>query len=416
MNDASTSPPSTPPPPEPGFSVGEWRTLRRSRSDRYVAGVLGGLAKRLDVDPLVLRITTVVLSIFGIGIGLYALGWLLIPAEDEQTSIAEKAFGRGPAGSSRSDAVLMTLGLGLLVLITAGGILSGWGEGFVLLVLAVGGIALLLRRDDQHARITDPDRPAASEPVSAAARTGDTDTTAAWAEGPDWDPDRPWADEQQTWDPFAEPEPVAPQPARPRSSLWLFTVSVAAVALGIIAINDAIWATVAPATYVATALGIVGLGLLIGAWYGRSRGLIALGLVLSFALVPAVVYDRVDFHEENVEVSPSTVAGIPTGTQEHGVGEVRYDLSAVEFAENDPVSLTIDQGVGELTVILPPDVDVTVNADLGVGEIQVLDDVSGGFGRELRVVDNGADGPGGGELELQLDLGMGRIEVDRAAA
>jgi hypothetical protein len=363
----------------------------------------------------VLRITTVVLSIFGIGIGLYALGWLLIPAEDEQTSIAEKAFGRGPAGSSRSDAVLMTLGLGLLVLITAGGILSGWGEGFVLLVLAVGGIALLLRRDDQQARITDPARPA-NEPVSAAAGTGDADTTAAWAEGPDWDPDRPWADEQQTWDPLAEPEPVAPQPARPRSSLWLFTVSVAAVALGIIAINDAIWATVAPATYVATALGIVGLGLLIGAWYGRSRGLIALGIVLSFALIPAVVFDGADFRGETVEVRPTTAAGIPTGTQDYHFGEVTYDLSAVEFADTDPVSLTIDQGAGELTVIIPPDVDVVVDAELGVGEIQVLDDVSGGFGREVRLRDSGSDGRGGGELELQLDLGMGRIEVDRAAA
>ncbi|MET0520470.1 MAG: LiaF domain-containing protein, partial [Jiangellaceae bacterium] len=158
------------------------------------------------------------------------------------------------------------------------------------------------------------------------------------------------------------------------------------------------------------------IGLLMGAWFGRSRGLIALGIVLSFAMVPAVLADQVDLHEENVVVRPTTVAGIPSGTQDHGAGSVRYDLSGVEFTDTDAVTLAVDQGVGELTVILPPDVDTIINADLGVGEIAVLDQTSGGFGRETRIVDDGADGPGGGELELQLDLGLGSIEVRRAAA
>ena len=92
----------------PTREFGDWRTLRRSRSDRYVAGVLGGLARRLDLDPLLLRIATVVLAMFGIGILLYALGWLLIPAEDEDASVAEQALGRGGTGS-RSDAVCWVL-------------------------------------------------------------------------------------------------------------------------------------------------------------------------------------------------------------------------------------------------------------------------------------------------------------------
>jgi phage shock protein PspC (stress-responsive transcriptional regulator) len=440
MSDASTGPPAGPPteppaeppagpptepqaeptaqPPAHDFG-GEWRTLRRSRSNRYVAGVLGGLARRLDVDPLILRITTVVLAMFGVGILLYALGWLLIPAEDEDASVAEQALGRGGPGTRRSDAVLLSLGLGILILIFAGGIFSGWAEGTILLVLAACGIALLLRRDDRRDQLPATglraNQPSAGS--ATASGTGATDPTASWTEGPDWDPDRPWSDDQQGWDPFAEPTPEpVPEPTRPTSSLGLITVSAAAVALGAIAINDAIWASVAPATYIATALGIVGLGLLVGAWFGRSRGLIALGIVLGFAMVPAVVVDRADVRGENVAISPGSVADIPTRTQEFGAGTVRYDLSALAFAESDPVSLKIDQGAGELTVILPPDVDVTVEADLGVGEIQVLDDVSGGFGREARVFDDGADGPGGGELELQLDLGIGSIEVHRAAA
>ena len=418
MSDASASPPPTPPLSEPSSGPGEWRTLRRSRSDRYVAGVLGGLARRLDIDPLILRIATVVLAMFGIGVLLYALGWLLIPAEDEDASVAEQAFGRGRASGGRSDAVLLTIGLGLLILISAGGILGGWGEGLILLVLAVCGIALLLRRDDHREAVPATDAHTSESAPEAApmAEPHSTETTATWAEGPDWEPDRPWEDDQQAWDPFAEAEPATSQPQRSRSSLWLTTVSTAAIALGVVAINDAIWATVAPATYIATALGIVGLGLLIGAWFGRSRGLIVLGLVLSLALVPAVIHDQVGFRGERVEVSPTTVAGIPSGTQEYHVGDVRYDLSAVDFPENDPISLSIEQGVGELTVVLPRDVDVSVNADLGVGEIQVLDDVSGGFGREVRVRDAGSDGRGGGELELRVEMGVGRIEVDRAAA
>jgi hypothetical protein len=354
---------------------------------------------------------------FGIGIMLYALGWLLIPAEDEEGSVAEQALGRTGAGS-RADAVLLSLGLGLLIVIFAGGILTGWGEGVVLLVLAVFGIALLLRRDDHRGQVAGSDWHA-GQPAASPAVADTDDASASWTDGPDWDPDRPWADDQQAWDPFADPLPAPPppvQPRRPSSSLGVLTVSAAAVALGAIAINDAIWATVAPATYIATALGIVGLGLLIGAWFGRSRGLIALGIVLSFAMVPAVVVDRADFRGERVQVSPTTVDGIPTGVQDYGAGSVRYDLSDVEFTDADSVSLTIDQGVGELLVVLPPEVDVTVNADLGVGQIQTLDQTSGGFGREARVVDQGADGPGGGELELQLDLGVGSIEVRRAAA
>lgn len=401
---------------EPAPSA-EWRTLRRSRTDRYVAGVVGGLARRLDVDPLVLRITMVALGIFGIGVLLYALGWLLIPAEDEDASVVEQALGRGTDGRSRTDAVALTLGLGLLVLISAGGILSGWGEGAILLVLAVCGVALLLRRDDRRTAggaagwqpVTadaDPDRADAGEPAGPAS---------GWVDGPDWDPDRPWADSGQQWDQFAEPEPAV-EPTRSRSSLGLLTVSAAAVTIGAIAVNDAIWATVPPATYIASALAIVGVGLLVGAWLGRSRGLIVLGVVLSFALVPAGLFNRFDFRGEKVEISPATVAEIPVGTQDHGVGEVRYDLSAVEFTDTDSVSLGIDQGAGELIVIVPPEVDVTLEADLGVGELQAFDDVSGGLGREARIVDEGADGDGGGELELRLDLGLGRMEVHRAAA
>jgi phage shock protein PspC (stress-responsive transcriptional regulator) len=59
------------------------KTLRRSRSDRMVAGVCGGIARHLGVDAAVVRIVLVAATILGFGAGalLYAACWLIIPEE-----------------------------------------------------------------------------------------------------------------------------------------------------------------------------------------------------------------------------------------------------------------------------------------------------------------------------------------------
>ena len=57
-------------------------TLRRSRSDRMIAGVAGGVAQHLGLDPIVVRAAFVVLSLaLGFGVVVYALLWVLAPAE-----------------------------------------------------------------------------------------------------------------------------------------------------------------------------------------------------------------------------------------------------------------------------------------------------------------------------------------------
>jgi phage shock protein C len=58
------------------------RPLRRSRTNRQVAGVIGGLAEYFRVDPTLLRVIYVVGSIVSAafpGILVYVLLWLLIP-------------------------------------------------------------------------------------------------------------------------------------------------------------------------------------------------------------------------------------------------------------------------------------------------------------------------------------------------
>lgn len=62
------------------------KRILRSRTDRIVGGVAGGLAQYLNIDPLYVRIGFVVLGLAqGFGLLLYALLWLLIPSEDSQT-------------------------------------------------------------------------------------------------------------------------------------------------------------------------------------------------------------------------------------------------------------------------------------------------------------------------------------------
>lgn len=60
------------------------RPLRRSRSNRMIAGVVGGLADHFGLDPTLARIIYVLVSIFSAafpGILVYILLWILIPQD-----------------------------------------------------------------------------------------------------------------------------------------------------------------------------------------------------------------------------------------------------------------------------------------------------------------------------------------------
>lgn len=73
------SPPSASPP-----SPSRRGRLTRSRTDRLLFGVCGGLGRYLDIDPVVLRILTVVLVLTGVGIPAYLVAWLVIPEADAE--------------------------------------------------------------------------------------------------------------------------------------------------------------------------------------------------------------------------------------------------------------------------------------------------------------------------------------------
>ena len=61
--------------------------LYRSRTDRILGGVCGGLSIYADIDPNIIRILWVALTIISIGIGVvaYIVAWILIPEEPEKS-------------------------------------------------------------------------------------------------------------------------------------------------------------------------------------------------------------------------------------------------------------------------------------------------------------------------------------------
>ena len=74
------------------------RRLTRSRADKVVGGVCGGLGRYFSVDPIVFRIAFVVLTIGGWGGGvlLYIIGMLTMPEDDGSEPAEFTRTGTGP--------------------------------------------------------------------------------------------------------------------------------------------------------------------------------------------------------------------------------------------------------------------------------------------------------------------------------
>ena len=89
-HETTEAPDSTQTPP-----TGQEPRLHRVRRGRMVAGVASGLADYFDVDPTIVRIGFVALAfVGGLAVPLYLAGWLLIPDEDSDASVAEELLAR----------------------------------------------------------------------------------------------------------------------------------------------------------------------------------------------------------------------------------------------------------------------------------------------------------------------------------
>jgi len=88
-------------PPDRGAAPLAEQRLHRVGRGRMLAGVAAGLADYFDVDPTIVRIGFVALALLGgLAVPLYLAGWLLIPEEDADLSVAEELMARERARSA----------------------------------------------------------------------------------------------------------------------------------------------------------------------------------------------------------------------------------------------------------------------------------------------------------------------------
>ncbi len=135
--------------------------LTRSNDDRMVAGVCGGLAAYLNIEPVFVRLAFVILLFAsGIGFPIYVILWIVMPEQDSESTSDVEVIQKnlGEMGETVSSGVSRigrpgTVGI-VLVLLGAYFLLNqlGWlnwisGAVFWPLVIIGLGVFLLVRRN-----------------------------------------------------------------------------------------------------------------------------------------------------------------------------------------------------------------------------------------------------------------------------
>lgn len=416
---------SPPPGAGPGPSQQPPRaTLHRSRTDRKVAGVAGGLAAYFGIDPIILRIFIVVLSLFGgSGLLIYAAGWLLLPDEGEQRSEVQKLLDRdGRPHSARSIVVLTLVIIGIVVAI--GSIADGhwWlgGGPGIWPLLVVGGIATLVwysKRQPgapQSGPFAAPQAPYVTQPtVPYAAQP-------PYVPQPTYQPTVPYA-AQPPYVPQAQAPWVAPvpKPKRQRSVLGALTLSVAVIAAGVMLPFSlaGVW-HVHVVPFLAILLAIIGIGLLVGTFVGRSRGLIAWGVLLSLVVALAAAVPAIDAKGTgDVFWRPTTSAAIPAGGYQWAAGDARLDLTALPPGTG---LIRVQLGAGRVLVTIPADARLVISSHVGVGTTNITGVAhQDGIGRRVDETIDPLLAPGvapSETIELRVEIGAGNLEVVREKA
>ena len=347
-----------------GDAVAERRTLRRSSTDKVIAGVAGGIGAYFGIDSVIVRIAFIVLTFLG-GAGpfLYLIGWLALPQEDSPSVIA-KALGSDSPRRFRSLMAVVLIGIGLLITASLSGelfktFINVWTIApYLALILIAAGVALVLWPGPTG---RSKPTPAQSSPPSAPSPPAPSPSTAA-AGGPEWAAASPAG---------SVPSPVAPVRRRGRTMIGYLTVAVLLVYTGGSMVLDRLDAVeVDIGVYFAIALAITGVGLLVSAYFASARGLILLGVVLS---APLLLFAGAELPwGSGVGEVRVTVTDIDELEDEyrHGVGKLVVDLRGLE-PDGAVHSLDISLSVGEMDIYVPDNIRTTADVDVGAGSMRV---------------------------------------------
>ncbi|MGW1297548.1 PspC domain-containing protein [Streptomyces sp. NPDC002533] len=449
MSAPSNSAPGVAPPEAPK------PTLRRTPRQKVVAGVCGGLGRYCDVDPVIFRIVVGVLSATG-GIGLifYGFAWLLLPADGEDENEARKLLSGRVDGASLVALLLALIGCGLfLSMLHNRGMLAF----AALLTLAVVGFSVWTqsrRTAGTEAPAAPPGAPAAPpgpahtgglgapppevkapptpgspswwrDPIVKDGTTGpvgsgylwgpsDTDAEAARAGAK---AGRPTPDA-----PFRTPRP-SPVPRGPRSIGGLtFLAALVAGGLG----TGLSWEHQPLGTALqiglVAALAVFGLGLLTASLLGRTGfGTVFMAMVTAGLLAGAAALPKdIDTSWTRQEWRPATVAAVQPH-YELSTGDARLDLSGLKVPKGETVRTGLDVAAGRAAVVVPANVTVKVRAEADLGDIRLdrgpREAITMGNDLELvRTLKPPAGAKPAGTIELELEVGIGQVEVTRAAS
>lgn len=378
---------------DPGPSINRDRfrdldQLQLSSSDRYIAGVAGGLGRHFGIDPIVVRVLLAALCVFGgIGILLYGVLWAFVPSDRTGRAMIDL---NGPTRR----AILLIFGC-VVALGVVGSFVGGF-DGFgghvawpLAVVVAVVAIALAyLRPSNYKAQPSVPLNPVQTPP-----------TAVAGAEAPPAAPTPPTST-------------FSPAPPKPRrTGVILFWPTIAAIiaasgVLGIIAVDH----SVAPLWWPGTALAIVGAALVAGAFVGRPGGLIPLGIVLVPGVIATTILGPNGWRHQDLNLSPTSAAQLGSNYS-IGSGQATLDLSQI----SDPSKLAgrtlrVRMNAGEIDITLPAGVRANVDAKLDIaGDVKVIDNEQSGFEPSIHeFVGAGGNAP----LHLILSGRVGRILVE----
>jgi class 3 adenylate cyclase/phage shock protein PspC (stress-responsive transcriptional regulator) len=335
------------------------RRLFRSRSNRVIAGVAGGLGRYFNIDPIIFRILLVALALFGgVGVLLYLAAWLFVPQE---RVLGEAEPARGATGRR---AIALT--------------------GIVLLLIA----ALILLYKMLSVAFTE------SWPIIAALLTP---ALIALAAGGAWlrlrgraaRPDR-----------MASPDAVIAR--RIAFGIWVVA------ALTTLALGSALAAGSGGATTVAVIVIALGVALVLSASSKWARWLIAPAVTIAVA-AGVMVGARVDVRGGVGErdYHPLSLAQLHPSYR-LGMGRLELDLRGVQFPAGD-YTLNVKLGIGEVDIIVPRNVCVATNARVGIGYVGSLDRETGGV--EVDWHNQPAPPPQVPRLVIHSDIGIGALRV-----
>ncbi len=425
-----------------------WETRpARPRDDRQIAGVAAAIARRYDIDPVLVRVGFVVAAFFGIGAALYIAGWIVLPDAPADPAVPE----------SRKRGILVA-GLVVATIVSVGSISHGHG-GFVFPLLAVLALLFLLHRSRADRGLAGTGRGAGLARAGASDPSAQTQSTGAGVPPQSWPPqagatsaqDRvslvkdvdaantpppPEDPKPPSWDPLGaapfawdlpEPSPIAgPAPVRRRRPpVTLVTLGLALLAgagTSVVLLLTGSLALPTVPVLLGVVLAVLGAGLLFGSFLHAGRGIIPFALLLS-ALTWGVLSAPLDrFGSDgfgDLTVAPTTVAQLQPSYR-RAVGDLtldlrRLDLTAPAGGNAPDASTSIEVGAGDAKVLLPEQADVTFTGSAGLGDVQFAGRNVSGPGSTLSVVDDlGSDGVRAGRLlVIDVQTGAGDVEVRR---